>query len=172
MSPGHRLVAQHVARKHGLPLDIVCAIVAVESSGDPWAYRVEPAYPYLVNCRTRQNYRTGVAGLRRAPEDFPGPRGITADSEWIGQQTSWGLMQVMGAVAREHGFADPFPALCEPLQGLEYGCRHLARLRDRHLEAHGWMGVLDAYNDGTARIERPFDYPHKVAAAGAEWILS
>lgn len=40
---------------------------------------------------------------------------------------SWGLMQVMGQVARESGFEDPSLAeLCDPATGIEFGCRILA----------------------------------------------
>ena len=35
---------------------------------------------------------------------------------------SWGLMQVMGQVAREHGFGGELSSLCLPLNGLEIGC--------------------------------------------------
>lgn len=171
MQRAHRYILQHFAKQHGLPAELVIAVAMVESAGDTWAHRTEPAYPYLVNVRALRPYRAKAAGERRAPADFPAPPGLTADSEWIAQQTSWGLLQVMGAVAREYGFELPLPALCEPVHGVDYGCRHLARLRDRHLANHGWAGVLDAYNDGTARIERPYDYPHKVAAAGCPLAL-
>jgi soluble lytic murein transglycosylase-like protein len=49
-------------------------------------------------------------------------------TEEIARSTSWGLMQVMGQVAREHGFKNEFLAeLCEPAVGLEMGCLVLAR---------------------------------------------
>jgi soluble lytic murein transglycosylase-like protein len=36
---------------------------------------------------------------------------------------SWGLMQVMGETAREHGFRGKFlNALCDPATGLSVGC--------------------------------------------------
>jgi soluble lytic murein transglycosylase-like protein len=154
-----------VAPKYNLPPDLVDAIVQVESAGDRFAIRHEPAYPWLWDVRENRPFRAhGIAGGRLPPSDFRAPSGSTALTEWIGQQTSWGLMQVMGAVARELGFHGHFAGLCDPLEGLHYGCRLLARLRDRHLATTGWAGVVDAYNDGSVRIERPFDYPHKVAA--------
>ena len=36
-------------------------------------------------------------------------------------------MQVLGQVAREEGFAGELPSLCEPMNGLEYGCKKLTR---------------------------------------------
>src|SRR3989442_7842808 len=44
-------------------------------------------------------------------------------SEAYARGFSWGLMQVMGQVARENGFAADFlSALCDPEQGLALGC--------------------------------------------------
>ena len=44
---------------------------------------------------------------------------------------SWGLMQVMGQVARETGFDALFlSALCEPVQGLAVGCKVLRKKID------------------------------------------
>ncbi|MGD0955720.1 MAG: hypothetical protein ABR953_02685 [Candidatus Acidiferrales bacterium] len=40
---------------------------------------------------------------------------------------SWGLMQVMGQVARKHGFTGKFlSALCDPVTALDIGCAALA----------------------------------------------
>src|SRR5260370_34198806 len=54
---------------------------------------------------------------------------ITASEAWA-RGFSWGLMQVMGQVAREHGFAageHPFRSeLCDPEQGITVGCRGLS----------------------------------------------
>src|SRR5260370_39591611 len=54
---------------------------------------------------------------------------ITASEAWA-RGFSWGLMQVMGQVAREHGFAaseHPFLSeLCDPEQGITVGCRVLS----------------------------------------------
>ena len=162
-----------VAPKYELPPDLVAAIVSVESSGDRFAIRVEPGYRWLWDVKRNRPFRVtaAVAKLRVAPENFPATSGMSRNTEWIGQQTSWGLMQVMGAVARGQGFKGHFPALCDPLEGLHAGCRHLARLRDQHFDQAGWAGVVDAYNDGNPRIESPKDYPHKVAAAGASHLL-
>lgn len=162
-----------VAPKYELPPDLVAAIVSVESAGDRFAIRVEPGYRYLWDVKNGRPFRVSstLARQRVAPKNFPATPGMSRDTEWIGQQTSWGLMQVMGAVARELGFKGHFAGLCNPLEGLHFGCKHLANLRDRHFAEHGWAGVVDAYNDGTARIESPTDYPHKVAQAGAAHLL-
>lgn len=161
-----------VARQYKLPEQLVQAIVAVESGADRFAMRTEPRYTWLWDVARRRPYQVTVArASERTPAaDFSAPAGISLHTEWIGQQTSWGLMQVMGAVAREHGFAGHFPGLCDPLEGLHYGCRYLARLRDRFLAEHGWRGVVAAYNAGAPRRDGAGfvnqRYVDKVTAAG------
>ena len=53
---------------------------------------------------------------------------IPSETEARARAFSWGLMQVMGQVARENGFAGAsLAALCDPGTGLDVGCRVLAR---------------------------------------------
>ncbi len=173
---GLNIIATKCARDHGIPLPLVLGVIEVESAGNEWATRFERYYRWCVNVRTGRPFTATAAQAdsAHAPAGFPAPDPAdfgyysSADTEWIGQKTSWGNMQVLGAVAREHGWTQPLPLLCDPQYGIEYGCRHLARLYDRFGQRHGWAGTLDAYNDGTARIERPVDYPHKVAATSDE----
>ena len=113
------------AKKHDVPSNIVKAICRVESDFFTDAIRYEDHYRWLFN-----------------PEDF---RGHTP-TEKIAQKTSWGLMQVMGAVARELGFNGRFLSqLCKPEIGLEYGCKHLRNLYDRY---NDWQDAISAYNQG------------------------
>ncbi|MGE0464594.1 MAG: transglycosylase SLT domain-containing protein [Vicinamibacterales bacterium] len=136
---------------HRLDPELVEAVCLVESGGNPFAWNPEPAWRYFWNVRTGRPFRAVTAAelaAERPPTDFHALAGAgDADQEWWGQQASWGLMQVMGAVAREFGFADPYlPKLTVPEVGLEYGCRVLAeRLR--------WAGgdvraAVAAYNGG------------------------
>jgi soluble lytic murein transglycosylase-like protein len=149
---------------HDLPPSLVKAIVRVESAGEPWAMRYERAYRWLWDNEKKRPYRGD-------PDLITPFIGSSAQTELVGQKTSWGLMQIMGAVAREYGFRDPFlSSLCEPKHGLEYGCIHLVRLRDRFFSEHGWHGVAAAYNAGSPRykagnfINQP--YVDKIAAKG------
>ena len=64
------------------------------------------------------------------------------------QMTSWGLMQVMGAVARELGHTGPLSDLLDPPTGLFYGCLHLRRFRAKY---DIWPDVIAAYNAGSPR---------------------
>jgi soluble lytic murein transglycosylase-like protein len=93
-------LARLAAAKHSLDPAIVCAIVEQESSWDTHAIRYEPAF------RTR----------------YVSPLGLPATEE-VARSISWGLMQVMGQVARENGFSGKSLAeLCDPAAGLEIGC--------------------------------------------------
>ena len=70
------------------------------------------------------------------------------DTELIAQKTSWGLMQVMGTVARELGHRGWLSELCEPERGIYYGCLHLKKLMDRH---GNLSDTVAAYNAGSPR---------------------
>jgi soluble lytic murein transglycosylase-like protein len=60
---------------------------------------------------------------------------------------SWGLMQVMGQVAREAGFEALFlSVLCDPEQGLAVGCKVLCKKLDAM--AGGTTRALLAWNGG------------------------
>lgn len=107
----------------GVPWELVQAICQVESSLNPWAFKPEPKYRWFV-----------------------GRVDAMSETEKWGQQISWGLMQVMGAVAREHGFTGWFPKLCEPSVGLHYGIRHLLRFHDRY---RNWPDAISSYNQGS-----------------------
>ncbi len=106
-------LARQKAAEHQLYPELVCAVCEQESAWNPWAIRYEPAF-----------YERYVAPLwaRGAPPPAGGR------TEAAARAFSWGLMQVMGQVAREAGFAGSSLAeLCDPAVGLEVGCRVLAR---------------------------------------------
>jgi soluble lytic murein transglycosylase-like protein len=106
MAPTTEIIAlaRTIASAHGLDSALVCAVVEQESAWDAFAIRYEPGF--------RARY---VAPLELPP------------TEEIARSISWGLMQVMGQVAREHGFQRPFlSALCDPSAGLTFGCIVLA----------------------------------------------
>lgn len=98
-------LAKEIAANHGLDPALVCAIVEQESGWDIWAVRYEPAFyiHYVL------------------PQ-----RGLTA-TEAYGRAFSYGLLQLMGEVAREEGFSGPLPSLHDPTIGLNAGCNHFKR---------------------------------------------
>jgi hypothetical protein len=144
------------AAPFGLSPDLVEAIAVVESGGNPFSWNPEPSYRYLWNVRTRTAFRAVTDFELQAkfpPSDFPAVAG-DPDQEWWGQRASWGLLQVMGAVARERGYPGPYlPALCDVVVNLNVGCAHLAALlRWANGDVHQ---ALAAWNGGKWMNEKP-----------------
>ncbi|HEX7048581.1 MAG TPA: lytic transglycosylase domain-containing protein [Longimicrobiales bacterium] len=153
MTPLIATLIEEAGRVAGLEAAFVGAIVQVESEGYPYAGNPEPRYRYLWDVRRNRPFRALTP--EEIASEFPpddwydlrGWHGRDADAEWWWQQASIGLMQVMGAVAREEGFtAVSLLELCDPAANLTVGCRHLRRLvlwADGNLEM-----AAAAYNAG------------------------
>jgi hypothetical protein len=154
----------------GLDPSILLALVTVESGGDPWAWNPEPRYRYLWDVAHDRPFRPLTPSEIAAevpPADFTALAG-DADQEWWGQAASFGLCQIMGAVAREHGFKGRYlTALCDPEINLRFACMHLNGLMV-------WAGrdatrALAAYNGGkVGNAVAPYRnaaYAQKVMAA-------
>jgi len=114
MSAPSQLVAlaRKAAAAQSLDPALVCAVVEQESSWNPCAMRYEPAFftKYVASLYTNNK---------------------VSASEAYARGFSWGLMQVMGQVARETGFDALFlSALCDPEQGLAVGCKVLRKKFD------------------------------------------
>ena len=104
--------AKYQARLHGLDGALVCAVIEQESEWNTYAIRFEPAF----------EKRYIHPALPQAPT-----------TEEISRAMSFGLMQVMGEVARERGFKGKFlTALCDPEIGLPIGCEWLKHIMDNH----------------------------------------
>jgi len=115
-------------------------VVEQESAWDAHAIRYEPSF--------RARY---VAPLGLPP------------TEEVALSISWGLMQVMGQLAREHGFDGKFlSALCDPVTGLELGCAVLAAKLSA-AETNVQRG-LDLWNGGANH-----DYASQVLARIARY---
>ena len=134
MPPPTQLVALacDAAKRHALWPELVCAIVEQESEWNPWALRYEPAF-----------YERYILPQLSC-------HAIATEGEARGRAFSWGLMQVMGQVAREHGFTGAsFASLCEPATGLDVGCRVFAA---KIAAAAGNVGhALQLWNGGADR---------------------
>jgi soluble lytic murein transglycosylase-like protein len=132
-------VARKLALAAGLDPALVCAICEQESAWNPWSIRYEPEF-YL-----RYLLPLAVSGT------------LGDATEARARAFSWGLMQVMGETAREHGYAGHLPALCVPATGIAIGCRVLA---SKLAAARGDVeSALLAWNGGA----NP-DYPAQVLA--------
>ncbi len=118
-------VARSAALNASLDPKLVQAVCEHESSWNPWAVRYEPGF-----------YQTYISAMK----------GLTA-TEMTMRATSFGLMQIMGQVAREKGFGDKFlSALLDPLNSVTYGCRKLKECIDR--ENGDLRSALLRYNGG------------------------
>ena len=129
------------AVKYGLNVSLVCAVIEQESGWNPWAMRFEPGFlaRYIV------------------PMNLPDP------TEAHARATSFGLCQVMGQVAREHGFGGRFlTELCDPDIGVDFGCRKLQQCFSVHGDTET---ALLSYNGGADEF-----YPKQVLARVARYI--
>lgn len=115
--------------KYNLDPDLVLAHVMVESSGNSNSTRYEPAFykTYIKN-----NISKWKITLKEAKD----------------RATSFGLLQLMGQVAREFGFAGNLSELLIPETGLEWGCRKLSKC---YKDYPGDAGIA-SYNCGTPRL--------------------
>lgn len=126
--------ARYYARLHDLDGALVCAVVEQESNWAEWSIRFEPDFEK----RYVDKLHLGL-------------------TEACARSISWGLMQLMGEAAREMGFNGKLASLCDPENGLEWGCRHLKA----KLDAHGGdvhAGLLAWNGGGNA------EYPDQVMA--------
>ncbi len=138
------------AQQFSLSPELVCAVIEQESNWNPWAVRYEPAFQakYIAPLKLRGQLKTFGASI---------------ETEATTRSCSFGLMQVMGEVARESGLDVPFlTEICDPDRALELGCAHLARKLEK---AEGnvaralllWNGGADA-SYATEVLERMSGY--------------
>lgn len=93
------------AVKAGLDPVLMCAIAEQESGWDTWSIRYEPAFMAKYVAPLYTNHK------------------ISATEAWA-RAYSWGLGQVLGQVAREHGFAGTYLSeLCDPAVGIPVMCK-------------------------------------------------
>ncbi len=90
---------------------LALAIAEVESGGDQFAIRFEPGWKYHYNV-----------------DNFAKLCKISEDTERMLQACSFGIMQVMGTVARELGFEESLIKLSDARIGAKYGCLKLSKL--------------------------------------------
>lgn len=131
------------SREYGIPAALIRAIISVESGRDNYAIRYEPYYQWLYQ-----------------PEYYAKKHYITVSTETMAQKTSWGPMQVMGAVARELGFDGRFLSeLTDPDVGIKYGTMHLKNQYNRY---NDWTDAIAAYNAGSARKKDDGKYVNQI----------
>lgn len=122
-------VLNETCHAYSVDPDLVRAICQVESGGVSWRARYEPAWNYFY-----------------LPASYAAKLGITTETERIMQATSWGMGQVMGAVARELGFFDHLTKLALPETGIVYCIKKISELHRRYEMPND---LISAYNAGT-----------------------
>lgn len=138
------------AKVHNLDPALIAAVIYTESLGNTFAVRFEPGFRYLVK-----------------PRAIAREVGCTEDTMIILQKMSFGLMQVMGAVAYEEGLRSEPPSarwpttLLDPVKGVEYGCRHLVRKKSTYGSDPG--RIYAAYNAGSPRTQSNGDYVNQTS---------
>lgn len=123
------LIAE-MAESLGFDKVLLQAFVCQESGGDPWACRIEPGY--LVN--------EVVKWARQWSQNHKG--NPTVQTELYLRSSSFGLLQIMGQVARENGFTRRYlTELFVPHENLGLGCRLLQKRQAKaaNLDHLIWM---------------------------------
>lgn len=139
------LLARQTAIKHNVPPEIVLGMIDREATENQWAVRYEP----------------GFLARYVMPQYKAGKLDIT---ETYTRAMSWGVMQIMGETAREFGFEGKYLSqLCDPVFGIEYGCRKLAACVKSHPD--NIEAALEAYNGGA----NP-SYGKEVLALSAKYV--
>jgi len=106
-NPYSEFIKEEAIKQNADPT-IIAAICKVESNFNIWAIRFEPAF--------LRKY------VPKEPKRFGA---ISKATERQLQAHSFGLMQIMGLVAREKGYKGVYlTALCEPLENLKWGIKH------------------------------------------------
>lgn len=112
----------NTALQTGISQDLLAAVIHQESAGNPFAVRYEPAFlkKYL-ETKTRKTIGGHV------------PSRCSFETEVHMRATSFGLMQLMGQVARERGFQGEFlTELLDPATNLKWGAEFLQTLLHKH----------------------------------------
>lgn len=145
-------IARTKAREFEIPLHIVLAVIKKESDFNNMTYRYEAGWRYHYNI-----------------EQFSRMTKTSFNSEKHLQATSWGLMQVMGTVARELGFFGYFTELCDPGTGIHYGCKKLKSLMDKYSTLDD---AIASYNAGSPRRLPNGDYENQGYVDGVKQFMN
>ena len=120
-----------ICEQHDVEPDVMLAVMEIESAGEPWSFRFEPSYKYLVDPgRHARRHR------------------ITKVSEINAQKTSYGLAHVMGGTARWMGFEGLLSQLFDPLTNITYAAKYLQFQLRRY--KYDVLDAVAAYNAGVA----------------------
>lgn len=110
-----------------IPRSWVESIITVESGWNPYAIRFEANYQWLYTPQKFLNHNNSYA------------------TEMTAQKFSWGLGQIMGALAREQGHTGLLTELLNPELNVKHICIRLEKLRSISQDP---LTVFAMYNGG------------------------
>lgn len=110
------------------------ALIQQESSGNPWVVRYEMKYQYILSTEY-------YSKLNR----------ITENTELVCQKMSWGLGQIMGAVARDLGHQNLITELLNPDLNIRYMAMLIQNLLKKSTQPND---VFAMYNGGIGALSR------------------
>lgn len=141
-------IIREIADRYRLKAELVAAVIQTESGGNIYCMRAE-----VKKTMTEAGQILFVSTWRyfEEPDHFADQLKpyCSRPTEWVGQAMSFGPMQVMGGVAREHGFTGWLSQLCSWEIGVEYGCRHLRKKADRYGDDPAMLYA--SFNGGSPR---------------------
>lgn len=124
MEVSYAPIISEAAKLNDITQELVAAVILQESGGYAYAARYEEGFfnRYLKGKQPRQ-----LLGYF--------PKTISIATEYAHRATSWGLMQIMGQVARERGFnAESLVELIDPSTNIHLGASilrsHLDKTKD------------------------------------------
>jgi len=137
--------------RFNIPIEIICGIISQESSWKSDATRYE------------QKFQKKYIDTKYANFSEKWRRDMA---------TSWGLMQIMGIVARELGFNGEPNELINPQLNIKWGCCKLTSLMRKY--TNSLKDVIAAYNAGSPRRDKNGNYVNqyyvnKVLKYATEW---
>ena len=156
-------LAKKITEKLDVDYRVLLALIWKECEQDlnnPCLTRFEKYYQYFWHPTKKALWRGNLS--RKQNREIA--ENLLGHEEFIFQSTSWGLCQLMGAVARELGYAGSPKSLCDPDVNIFIGCLHLSNILKR---AHGdYKMALTRYNNS---VEYAVEVLRRTAILEEEW---
>jgi hypothetical protein len=133
-SSGLTNLVDTIAKAQGVQPAWVKAIISQESGWNSYALRYEVNYRWL-----------------HQPEIYAKHPLISISTEIISQKMSWGLGQIMGALAREQGHPGLMPELLKPEVNIQHICTRIKTLRNISTEV---LDIFAMYNGGPGAVKK------------------
>lgn len=128
-------IITQTANQLGIDPILVTAIIMQESAGDTWATRFESSY------YDHERFLD--------PDRFAENSKVSINTEKSQQATSWGLLQIMGVVAREVGYTGKLTKLLIPERGIFWACKKLQLICHKYQKLED---IIASWNAGSPQV--------------------